>query len=436
MKWSKYNLLFRSERNGWLLFNTVSRAFMSADDETADILRGIMTDADGYDYSRCAMLYMRLRSMGFLVEDTRDDTFYNVAKMRNLMQLYGDSTLSLTLAVTRACNFACSYCFECNRSGQPMSDEIEDKLIRFITRRDPKALNIVWYGGEPLLAFDRILSIDSRLKALGKPYAASMITNGYLLTDEKVAHLNDLKITYLQITLDGSEETHDSRRCLVSGGKTYRTILENVDRVMKSDFRGAVHIRVNVDSRNEEEFVYVYRYFREHYPNDFGKRIRVYPGFVKGDDKPESSCFFDSVRQGEFIARMFRKYGIAPLSLYPPRRSQSCTMTSRTSFVVGPEGEIYKCWDDVGIPERVVGSVDEKSAWDMGQIAEDMVAASYFDDPECRECRFFPICDGGCPRVRVNNLTKKDPVMPCSYFRDNIETLLELYYESKQANAK
>ena len=436
MKWSKYNLLFKSERNGWLLFNTVSRAFLSADDDTAAVLRGIMKNADLYDYSRCAMLYMRLRSMGFLVEDTRDSAFFNVAKMRNLMQLYGDRTLSLTLAVTRACNFACGYCFECNRGGQPMSDEVEDKLFRFINQRNPEALNIVWYGGEPLLAFERVLSIDRRLKALKKPYGASMITNGYLLTDEKVARLNDLKISYLQITLDGSEQTHDSRRCLISGGKTYRIILENIDRVMKSDFRGVLHVRVNVDSRNEEEFVFVYKYFSERYPNDFGKRLRVYPGFVKGDDKPESGCFFDSARQGEFIASVFRKYGIAPLSLYPPRRAQSCTMTSRNSFVVGPEGELYKCWDDVGLPERVVGSIYENSVWDMGQIAEDMVAASYFDDPECRECKFFPICDGGCPRVRVNNLKRENPVMPCSYFKDNIETLLELYYESKQANAQ
>lgn len=436
MKWSKYNLMFRSKRNGWLLFNTVSRAFLSADDETAGILHDIMNNAEGYNYSHCAMLYMQLRSMGFLVEDTRDSAFYNITKMRSLMQLYSDRTLSLTLAVTRACNFACSYCFECNRSGLPMSDEVEDKLFRFINQRRPESLNIVWYGGEPLLAFDRILSIDSRLKALGKPYSASMITNGYLLTDEKVARLNDLGITYLQITLDGSEETHDSRRYLISGGKTYQTILESIDRVMRSDFRGTLYVRVNVDSRNEEEFVFVYRYFKEHYPDDFGKRLRVYPGFVKGDDKPESSCFFDSVRQGEFIARVFRKYGIAPLSLYPPRRTQSCTMTNRNSFVVGPEGELYKCWDDVGLAERVVGSIGEKSVWDMSQIAEDMVAASYFDDPECKECKFFPICDGGCPRVRINNLKKKDPVMPCSYFKDNIETLLELYYESKQANVK
>ena len=122
MKWLKYNLLFKSKRNGWLLFNTVSRAFLSVDDDTVAVLRGIMNNAEHYDYSRCAMLYMRLRSMGFLVEDTRDSVFFNVAKMRNLMQLYGDRTLSLTLAVTRACNFACGYCFECNRGGSPAKD--------------------------------------------------------------------------------------------------------------------------------------------------------------------------------------------------------------------------------------------------------------------------------------------------------------------------
>lgn len=290
MKWSRYNILFQSQNNGWLLFNTVSRAFLAVDETQLPVLRGIMENPQSFDYTGCAMLYIQLRSMGVLVEDDQDDDYYNVAKMRNLAYLYGDSSLSLTIAITRACNFDCSYCFEGNRTGKPMNEEVEEKLLRFIRSHQGRGLHIVWYGGEPLLAFDRILSIDKKLKEMSRPYDASMITNGYLLTPEKAAMLNELNINYLQITLDGGRDTHDSRRYLKSSGRTYDTILENIEGVMASDFRGCLHIRVNVDSRNEEEFAQVYRYFLDKYPNDFGKRITVYPGFVKGDDHPQSSC--------------------------------------------------------------------------------------------------------------------------------------------------
>ena len=432
MKWSRYSILFESERNGWLLFNTVSRAFMTVGDDQLDVIRGIMADPEGYDYGNCAMLYMQLRSHGFLVEDGKDDDFYYVSKMRNLTRLYSDNMLMLTIAVTCACNFDCSYCFEGSHLGKPMSEEVEEKLIRFIKAHKAENLSITWYGGEPLLAFDRILSIDKRLGDMGKKYSANLITNGYLLTEDKISKLNKLKINYLQITLDGREETHNSRRYLKGGGKTYAKILENVEKVIASDFKGMIHIRVNVDARNEDEFVTVYQYFQNKYPNDFGKRITVYPGFVKGDDHPDVSCFFDMEEQGDFLARLFRNYGIAALDIFPKRSSQSCTLTCRNAFVVGPDGELYKCWDDVGLKEKVVGTLDVYPNWNMPLIAEGMVACSYLDSPECKECFYFPICNGGCHRIRMNNLHSEVKHSPCTYFRGNLEKFLELYYEYKK----
>lgn len=433
MKWSRYSIFFESKRNGWLLFNTVSRAFLTVEDRMVDAIKGIMEDPEGFDYSEVPMLYMQLRSMGYLVEDTKDDDFFYVEKMRNLTQLYSDSNLLLTIAPTRACNFDCSYCFEHDRHGKPMSDEVEDKLIRFIKshRSINNNMHITWYGGEPLLAWNRILSIDKRLNDMNRKHTSGLITNGYLLTEEKVAKLNQLNVVYLQITLDGVKETHDGRRCLVNGDPTYDVILNNIDLVMKSDFKGMLHVRVNVDERNEEEFVQVYKSMRQKYPKDFGKRITVYPGFVKGDDHADSGCFFDAMRQGEFVQRIYEKYGIIPLNVFPKRQSQSCTLTKRKGFVVGPEGELYKCWDDVGIPEKVVGTLDVKANWNMPLIAEGMVACSYLDDPECKECKFFPICNGGCHRIRQKNLHREFQDSPCTYFKYNIENLLELYYEQK-----
>ena len=127
---------------------------MTVEDDQLEIIRGIMNDPEGYDYSDVPMLYMQLRSMGFLVEDTTDDDSYNIIKMRALSGLYANDSLMLTIAITRACNFDCSYCFEGNRTGKPMSDEVIEKLIRFIENYHTPKMSITWYGGEPLLAFD------------------------------------------------------------------------------------------------------------------------------------------------------------------------------------------------------------------------------------------------------------------------------------------
>ena len=84
---------------------------------------------------------------------------------------------------------------------------------------------------------------------------------------------------------------------------------------------------------------------------------------MKGDEHPDHSCFFDPVQQGAFLSRCMEKYGIAPLSIFPQRQMQGCILTRRNAFVIGPQGEMYKCWDDVGIPERVVGTVDNFRNW-------------------------------------------------------------------------
>lgn len=164
MKWSRYSILFESRRNGWLLFNGVSRNFLKVEPEELDMVREIMKDPEGYDYSDAALLYIQLRSLGFLVEDSQDDAFYNITKMRALTNQYATSSLMLTIAITRACNFDCSYCFEGNRTGRPMSEAVAEKLLRFIEHYRTKNVYLIWYGGEPLLAFDRMLMINSRIR--------------------------------------------------------------------------------------------------------------------------------------------------------------------------------------------------------------------------------------------------------------------------------
>ena len=435
MKWSRYNKLFESRRNGWLLYNSASKNFMQVEESLLEEIRSIASDPEGHDFSRNPMLYMTLRSLGFLVEDRQDDDFYNILKMNALTALYSGSSLSLTIAITRACNFDCSYCFEGNRTGKPMSEEVEKKLIDFIARYRAPQLYITWYGGEPLLAFDRILSIDRAIKQMGKRYSASMITNGYLFDDEKISRLNELGIGYLQITLDGRRETHDARRYRKDGAPTYDRILENIGKILKTDFRGMIHVRVNVDSRNEDEFPDVYNTIRTMFPADFGKRITVYPGFVKGDDHPDASCFFEPEAQGEFVRRMVSEYGINPLALFPRKVSEGCVMTKKNGFVVGPDGELYKCWDDVGMPEMVVGHIDRFDNWNMPLLAESMVGCSYLDDPECKACYYLPVCNGGCNRIRQKNLHCECKHSPCTYFKGNLEDLLELHFEEKKRAA-
>lgn len=48
-------------------------------------------------------------------------------------------------------------------------------------------------------------------------------------------------------------------------------------------------------------------------------------------------------------------------SRYPIPRNNFCGADCLNSFVVGPTGALYKCWNDIGHPNRVVGSLTDSS---------------------------------------------------------------------------
>lgn len=433
MRLSRYNLLFRSQRNGWLLYNSASNAFLKLTQEAASMVKKVQENPDGMDYENMPDLYFHLRNGGFLVDDTRDDDFYRILKMRRLTANYAGHTMMLTIAPTRACNFACPYCFEQNRTASLMSKETQEQLVQFIEKHTKvDSLAITWYGGEPLLYFDIVKSIHDKIDRLGKRYHSSLVTNGYLLTEEIIRQLEPMQIRHIQITLDGTKETHDSRRHLIGGGGTFDVILANMDRLLASDWHGVLRIRVNVDPTNHAEFASVYRFIQERYPQEFGKRVTVYPGFVHSEAaNPDTACFFDSYKKGKFLAELFRDHGINALSAFPHMTMGGCTMTKRNAYVVGPEGELYKCWDDVGRKEFEIGRIGSFLEWNMPLVAEGMIGASFLEDEVCRECFFFPICDGGCPKMRMLNRRDGGNRDTCSYFKEHLQTLLELHYENK-----
>jgi len=433
MQWSRYNLMFKSKRNGWLLYNSGSNSFVQMDEETARVIREIKKDPDT-DFSDMPDLYLKLRCGGFLVENGVDDDLFRILKMRRITANYAGSLLLLTIALTKECNFACGYCYEHHRIPSKMTDETEDKLITFIKRqKSARAVSIVWYGGEPLLEFDRIKSLHAKIMETGKKYDSMMVTNGYLLTGEVTDALNDLKITRIQITVDGSKQTHDKRRFLIGGGETYDTIIGNIDALLRSGWKGSLNIRVNIDADNHTDFAEVFRFIKGRYPDFYGKRVSVYPGFVHDDQNPDIGCHFNSGDKGRFLAGLARDYGINALSIFPRVTLGGCTLTKRSAYVVGPDGELYKCWHDVGEEKEVVGSVDSLTDWNMPLIAEGMIGASYLEDKRCQSCFFFPICDGGCPKTRMLNNRDGGCRDTCSYFKKHIKEFLEIHYEQKEA---
>ncbi|MCX6676933.1 MAG: radical SAM protein [Methanothrix sp.] len=164
----------------------------------------------------------------------------NVDEMAILFQQYRNhrfdrSTMILTIAPTMGCNFDCDYCFQGeDKKNDSMSKEVQDGIIGLVKRvsGELKRLHIAWYGGEPLLKLKILEDLSDYFISFcdlrSIQYDSMMVTNGYALTPEVARSLYVRRVKAIQITLDGRQDDHDSRRPLRSGRPTFDHILNNI----------------------------------------------------------------------------------------------------------------------------------------------------------------------------------------------------------------
>jgi len=146
MEWSRYNILFETKNNEWLLYNSASNSFLKMDKEAAQKIKKVKENPN-IDFTENPDIYFKLRVGGFLVEDGQDDAFLRILKMKRLTANYASRRMLLTIAPTIACNFACKYCFENNKMPVSMSDETEKKIIEFIAKFNTvEEISLTWFG--------------------------------------------------------------------------------------------------------------------------------------------------------------------------------------------------------------------------------------------------------------------------------------------------
>lgn len=67
------------------------------------------------------------------------------------------------------------------------------------------------------------------------------------------------------------------------------------------------------------------------------------------------------------------------------------------AYVIGTEGELYKCWHHLGVPEKSIGTIFSPNIFtDYGLFADLMLRNDSLNDEKCLNCVLFPSCDGGC----------------------------------------
>ena len=346
----------------------------------------------------------------------------------------GADSVALTICPTMNCNFDCPYCFERHRPGR-MSKEVQDDVVSLAERMldfcRGKKLNVVWFGGEPLLEAGVIERLSERLMTVAEQkhadYTAEIVTNGYLLTQKNVDMLARYKVDFCQITIDSLGAAHDAVRHLKGGGATFKRITDNL-RSVKIPFR--VSIRQNVQESNLDEVPEVGEYVRK-LAEESGNQITCYPSPVTANGAAKERGGRVSLLCGTDLSEIGL---MKEVRRFRTGHGHFCGAHTLMSIGIDEKGQLFKCWEDAGEDAYAFGNVHDWDPKDPLNTASDPDKLTMYlntalpgVDEECRECVWLPMCAGGCPQKRL--LGEKR----CVAFRDEPECyVLALYKRMKE----
>ena len=124
----------------------------------------------------------------------------------------------------RRCNLACTYCNEYDDRSKPVPLEAVCQRLDLLAALGTTIITIS--GGEPLLhpGLDQIVAHIRRQRMI-----AGMITNGYLLTAERIQRLNRAGLDHLQISIDNVTPDDVSKKSLKVLDKKLQLLAEHAD---------------------------------------------------------------------------------------------------------------------------------------------------------------------------------------------------------------
>jgi len=284
---------------------------------------------------------------------------------REQQQFLSRQALHLMLMPTEQCNFRCTYCYEDFTLGR-MPPVVVAGIKALVQRRvdELRFLCIEWFGGEPLLAADTILEIQSWVCSLcaahpGLRFSGQITTNGFLLRPSLFRQLLNAEVRSYQIPIDGPKECHDRQRVRANGEGTFDEVWANLVAMREETEPFTVLVRVHATQDNLASL----KPFIGQLAAVFGQdpRFRLSLRAVErlgGPNDPHLAVL--DAQQAKELDSLKAAAGEAGLAIHAgpfaePGALQGCYASAANSYVVRSNGELAKCTVALRHPENRVG---------------------------------------------------------------------------------
>lgn len=337
-----------------------------------------------------------LRRLGFLAESSGEEDAVLERWMAGLRADRG--VLRPVVLTTYACNFACTYCVENGvRDPVHMDGAAARRTVSYIMARAAalaaRRIEAVFYGGEPLCHPEALEAVARGVRdaagPAGIPFCFHVITNGSLMTAQRVRSLLPIGLTGVKFTLDGDREAHDRKRPFADGSGSFDAVVGNLRAV--ADLV-PVSLGCNFDAENASAVPAMLSLLAEYGLAGKLGRISFKPVSRTAADRAaagsaELPCAYqdmESVRRSVALRRAAADLGFRTDEGVGVHRCDA--LGNSSSFVVDPMGVLYRCPAFVG-----------RAGFECGAVA---TGEKPSEDPQlwrrCSSCAYVPLCGDGC----------------------------------------
>jgi len=359
---------------------------------------------------------------------------FKKADAQKISSLANNRTLTLIIMPNEDCNFRCVYCYETFEKKE-MNDDTKEGIINYLRKniKNYDTLLVSWFGGEPLISFNVIRELSIKMMEICEEYKvtylAGITTNGYYLTLDVFNELLSYNVTGYQVTLDGTQETHDKFRVGKNGEKTFNRIINNLidikEKVKEQNFN--IILRSNISKETFPVMKEYIDFISDHFIDDSRFSLHFVSVLnLKGEqnanihlcDTRELFPFYKYAKEKGFNFNFYKQY-------LKPGGSE-CYASNPNSFVIGSDGMIYKCTVAFNNPLNHVGNLDKEGNMKLYEDRLSLwISGGVNEDSTCAKCYFRPACQGNaCPLQRIESAQT-----PCPPIKKNIKRYLDLVEE-------
>lgn len=341
------------------------------------------------------------------------------------------SQIALQLHITGKCNLRCKHCYQEFYNDEILSYEQIKKIIKqFIKLKckynKKKNINkkgsVCITGGEPFVRKD-IFDILKFLNQYKDDIDFFILTNGTLITDEIAKKLKEFNLLYVQVSIDGNEEVHNSIR----GCENFRKALDGIDVLKKYNIPVCVSFTAN--RVNYKTFSEVVDCCVEHNVNLVWSD-RMVP---MGNGKEIMDNCLSAEENMDYFSILLKNRN----RLQKNNSSTWISMDRSLQFILSKEKPHMCVAADSIITINEKGEIlpCRRMPIVCGNILNDNICDVYFNNDTfkdlrkrviakgCEKCRFRYLCNGGAKCISYaiyNNYNIAEPFCPLIYYNKHI----------------